>query len=128
MRLTSQTSAVSGDMVNEARTLSRLIYAISLSSNLQDALMGFYSSLPDRESLVRASLVLALVDEFLPSEVATKLRATSSFSPSEPIPLNSLPANFVGPALIFLSSIVVGLTIVGTFTACGFIASKFHLF
>ena len=128
MRLASQTSVVSVDIVNEARTLSRLIYAISLSSNLQDALMGFYSSLPNRESLVRTSLVLALVNEFLPSEVACKLRATRSLSPSVVIAPDCSPANIVAPALILLSSIVIGLTIVGSFTAYGFITSKLHLF
>jgi hypothetical protein len=125
MRLTGQTPAISGDIASEARTLSRLIYAISLSSNLQDALMGFYSSLSNRESLIRTSLVLALVNESLPSEVATKLKTTRSLSPSEPLAPNS---NLVGPALIVLSSIVTGLTIVGTFTAYGFIATKLHLF
>jgi hypothetical protein len=128
MRLTGQTPAISGDIASEARTLSRLIYAISLSSNLQDALMGFYSSLSNRESLIRTSLVLALVNESLPSEVATKLKTTRSLSPSEPLAPNSFFANLVGPALIVLSSIVTGLTIVGTFTAYGFIATKLHLF
>jgi hypothetical protein len=90
--------------------------------------MGFYSSLPNRESLVRTSLVLGLVNEFLPNEVTTKLRATRSLSPSDPITPSSLSANLVCPTLIVLSSIIIGLIIVGTYTAYGFIATKFHLF
>jgi hypothetical protein len=133
MRLPSQASPISIDIAYEAKTLSRLLCAISLSSNLQDALMRFYAFLPNRESLRRTSLVLARVNEILPYEVATKLRLTRSFSSSASSnqsgkSAQSLAATFVGPALFILGGIVFVFTIVGAFTTCGYIAKEFHLF
>jgi hypothetical protein len=124
MSLASQPSAIGVDTVDEARTLSRLLCAISLSSNLQDALMRFYSFLPARESLGRTAVVLALLDDFLPSEMTAKLKATRSFSSTESTPPSSFSASLTIPVLIILSSIVVALTIVGAFTTYGFIASR----
>lgn len=117
----------------ETEVLARVLSAVSMNSNLLDALMSFHSDFCDEEALIRSALVLDRMDQMLPCDVAMRLRETSQYTrpwthetDRLPTPKSSFLSRIAFPALYLASAVMFALCVVGCVTTYHYLLANSH--
>jgi hypothetical protein len=129
--MATMTTAPTLDIDVEADMLSRMLSSIAMHSDLKDALMDFHHDLPLEEASERSLLVLRLMDDILPSNVAARLQKTRSHatqSPSSPLRNTRHPFfdRLLVPLTVVAGTVVISLCVAGAVSTYHLLISFCH--
>jgi hypothetical protein len=118
---------------SEVDLIARALCAVSLHTNLRDALMSLYETLEPAEARQRAALVLDRMRKLLPHDLPEDLAELGAYDRpwaenadgnAENLTGRELVYRLAMPAVYLLGAIMLALSVVGSITAIHYVLSR----